>query len=213
MVEKPIIPKPKLILPHASAGDWDFSDPAWKITTLQYVSPPSCLQIGTTASPISCFLLCKNAAVLKLPQGRLVSFIRPANLSHAHLFQFRNTAAPGASDQKNCYYAWLVHTSTSWTLYEMLNDAIQRVFIGTKTTWAHSTWHRIRISWWLSWDTLIVALEREINGVWTMEGDVLTIPNPLHGDATYQRVGLGASNSNQDYPNFQDDTEIWEYIP
>ena len=213
MVGKLIIPKPKLILPHASAGDWDFSDPNWKITTLQYVSPPSALQLGTTATLTTFYVLCKNAAVLKLSQGRIITWVRLGLAGRNIYFSFRNTAAPGTSNINNCYRVHFTLSGTTWELREYLNKANTRNWTQAKTACVANTWYRFRLSWWLSWEVMVVSLDREIDGAWVQQGDVISVPNPLFGDAQYQRPGIGGQGNGSGDQAHIDDTEIWEYIP
>ena len=213
MVEKLIIPKPKIILPHASANDWDFNSSRWQIQTTHYVSPPSALQIGTITALVELHSLCKNAAVLILPQGRIVKWVRLANAQRYVYFNFRNTAPPGTSNNENGYFVTFRLSELTWALVERVNGTNKRVWERPKPAYEANTWYRFRLSWWMSWDLMIVTLERKINEEWVKQGDIISIENPLYGDAQYQRPGVGGQGGAGGNEVYIDDTEIWAYIP
>ena len=206
-------PESKPILPHASAGDWDFSSADWKIQTDIWVSPPSALQLGTAPWGDHLYVVCKNAAVLSVPQGRIVTWLRTRYTAHEWYLIFRNTAAPGAPNINNCYLVSIRPSDSVWSLFERLNNAVTRSWTSAKTNQNANIWYRFRLSWWISWELMIVTLDLEVDGAWVQQGLEINVTNPLHGAATYQRPGTGAATAVDPYQKYIDDTEIWEYTP
>ena len=215
MVKKLLKHTPLQIKPplHASASDWDILGAKWTITTAYYVSPPSSFRVGIDPTNQYVFKLCKNANVLKIPQGRITAWIRGQAAGRLFYLQFRNTCNPGTNNNDNCYVTQFLLGDLTWPLYERQAGAQKRSWSTAKTNWPINTWHHIRFSWWISWGTLIVTLDLEVDGAWVQQGDVITVENALHGDAEYQRVGIGASSSTDGSPKYIDDVAIWEYIP
>jgi len=213
MVNKKIIKKPTKIRTHASASDWDRSSASWTIQTLVKVSPPSALRLDGAGYGENIHFICKNSNVLKLPYGRTITFFRHADTARDLWLIFRNIAAPGIANIANCYRAYWYCSNTVWTLEERVNNVQVRQWSSPKTTQLANTWYHFRLSWWLSWDIMLVSLDLEINGIWVLQGSEITITNPLFGLETYQRPGIGANSRVTVYPAYIDDTEIWEFIP
>ncbi len=206
--------KQKLWLPkpHHSAADWDISLPYWAMSTEYYISPPSSIYYaqGVTAWPAQ---LCKNAACLKLPQGRLVTWVRPSDPGNSYGFSFRNIAPVGQANNNNCYYFERVPSEHEFHLYERQDGVNIREWIRETDTHPYGDWRRYRLSWWVSnWD-LIAAFDLWKEGEWVQQDNVITIVNPLFGDEDIQRIGLHCKTWHIHSYTFFDDTEVWEIKP
>ena len=197
---------------HASYEDWDLSLTYWQISTAFFVSPPSSIRWQPYYVPEKkATQLCKNPATLQLPQGRIVTQVKPQNYYYQNMsFIFRAIPPPGNWSLANCYYAQLSWRYSNWTVYERVNGVNIRSFASAKAQDMTDNWKHYRITWWLAWGILMVQLEKEIAGVWTQEGALISIPDPLFGSETYQRPGLIAhSDQLADQFVYFDDTEIW----
>ncbi len=204
--------KSKLFLPkpHHSASDWDINDPLWDIITHQFVSPPSSMWWHRDSSTYY-YQLCKNPATLKLPQGRLITFLRTTYLGNFIRFAFRNTAPPGTANFDSGYFVHTLANDPYWGLREFLDGVYQRSWQTNHDTFPINTWIKYRLSWWITWDVLQVRLEHQVNGEWVQDGNDISVENPLFGDSDIQRCGMGGRIWSDTQTLYWDDTEIWEY--
>ena len=198
---------------HHSAGDWNFSSPNWRITNLLYQSPPSAFQTWNEMNPCSCLILCKNAAVLKLPWGRIVTWLRHPQQAAAWQITFRNTAPPGSANLNNCYQVYFSLELLSWYLTERQAGAVVREWSTAKSALLPNTWYHIRVNFIPQWDQMVVSLEIEIDATWVQQGELITVVNPLFEGEDYQRPGIQGNNPQYYNHATWDDTEIWEYVP
>lgn len=210
MVTKLIIPKPpKILLPHHSSSDWDKSGTQWRITSLNYISPPSSLIFPKDATTNFMMLLCRNAAVNKMPEGRIVAYTSIGHATYYASLYFRNIADLGLSNRNNTYQVSFKPTGP-WSVTERIGGGIIRTWTSLAPDVPTATWFQHRLTWWLDWAVLIVTWEVKVNDTWIQQGDIISIETPLFGAEDLQRVGLGCGTASVPYPHYWDDYEVWE---
>lgn len=202
-----LLPQHKpLLLPHHSTGDWDKDTALWGLSTLQFVSSPSSVYFFSTAPPEWTTFLCRNANVNKMPEGRLTCWIRLGHISDYLQFWFRVNSPLGIVSFDNSYILEIL-TDGDWTLYEFLGGVLQRSWPRFCRGLGVATWYNIRFMWWLSWGLMIFKLEFFRDGAWEQQGDIISVDNPLHGDADLQRTAFRAKcHSDHEYTFFDDYT-------
>lgn len=195
---------------HFSMSDWDWSYSAWSIANDQIVSAPTSLRIVGTTPSARCIFLCKNAATLILPFGRISSWYRSNHAYNEVGFHFRNTAAPGLANRTNCYQAFWVLSNTFWTLNEWSAGVNTRNWTASKAIQSANTWYHSRLTWYLTIAVFQVIMETWDGSNWIQQGLPITVQNPLFEAATYTRTGHVSSTSSSSFPVWWDDTRIYE---
>ena len=197
---------------HHSAADWDFSQTSWQITTADFVGPPSSLRIWSF-SKHNFIILCKNAPTLRLPQGRIQTYLKDPEVTGSYHIYFRNTALPGVANRENCYFFTFAPAAASFSLQEEYLGDMKRAWTSSKITWPQDQWSLVRVSWWETWGLLMATLELYVAPNWVLLGSEFTIPEPLFGSAPYQRAGMGNGLALDHHYIYFDDTQIFEGVP
>ncbi|MBA7684533.1 hypothetical protein ES703_92937 [subsurface metagenome] len=194
----------------AVPGDWDFSYPDWELNTDFYTSAPSSIRIeGNDTDPRGIVALCKKAASLDLPQGRIVTQARRGFRARP-AFYFRNQAAFGSSNNANTYRLYLYDTTF----------LLQRIVAGVQTAldtwggswWTQDAWHLIRLTWWVAYNkqnvaSLAIRLEYWDGANWIINRTYYDTANRWETSGI-NRCGPGTHSSPGRFTYF-DDTEIW----
>lgn len=173
-----------------------------------YVSSPSSIKCAGGVYPV----LCRYSGTTNLPQGRVVSYFRAtASGTQRFCFYFRNQADVGIADRSNTYefFGTFYATTSPWYLYEYIGGTQYTLYFGSSYltgNFSLDTWHRIRITWWLSGSVPMIRVERYANG-WDKIVADMSDSTPT-GGATVNRFGIGALAASA-YGVWFDDTEIW----
>lgn len=201
----------KIIPVHHTLADWDFQHGAENrsLSADYFISPPTSLKFVSGNGTWLSTVLCRIPATLCLPQGELRTWNRSL-LGGFYPAVFRNQAALGTADPKNCYI--LYATAGRIYLFRIIDEASVNVDNTVCTTYLDQ-WMHHRSFWYNGFTpgevpALCVDFYQEIAGEWVKEGDTLYDTMNKWADSEINRCGfrdylVGANNS------YRDDTEIW----
>ncbi len=197
---------------HHSVDQWDREEPTQiNLDTIVYHSAPACLRFQDVA-PFKNYLtiLSRHAEAQCIIDGRLVTWAHFMRANVPQPFCFRNQAPLGTANRDNCYYTYMDKHSQNLYIYQ---EGIP-TFLGqwfaemTLNTWIH--W---RLSWWSALtnggvSTLLVSLEKEIDGEWVEQGAPIEYAANTWHDSEINRCGFQGAPGGA-YHVRVDDSEIW----
>jgi hypothetical protein len=202
---------------HHSTSDWQFESANWTLDTSIYQSAPSSLKwtkVQTWA------ILKQSVAGGPIPEGRIVTWYRfgygAPGLYWGCPFNFRNQTTDGGSILWQFYDLALYGSVTGAGKPQdraslgRVTSTSARADLGTKTispTLAPDTWHRLRVSWWISAGVLMVRLEYFNGTDWVKLCDDWADITNLWATSPTNRVSVGGVTT---YGTWFDDTEIWK---
>lgn len=208
----------KLVKIHRSLADWNFKPTGWfSIIDTDYVSPPSCLRLGTPLKLPAGWAYLKLPLGANIPQGQFISWRKCNTVWNQWLApHFRVQLLPTNDYPANCYYLSLAQT----------NYALYRREAGTNTVlktgaypnpFSPGAWRRFRLTWYeyIGVNLLKIlrtTLDMQIDTTWTQQFFYDDTANKW-SDSTTNRIGFLAPGHNV-YSVFDliDNTEIWKAI-
>lgn len=201
---------------HFSLSDWQFDpDTSFRLSSYQYVSPPTALQTGGAGVPQkTSYCLLGIPLAPNVRQGKLLSSFWSWGNGIALLDNvFRVQAPPTNRQPANCY---LLHQQQDlMTLFKYIDSVSHTLSTAIYPhPVANGEWRRYRITWEeygidAGATGLRITLEHLIDDTWE-EVDEYQDPDNNWADSDVNRVGFTALCRNLYYAALIDDTEIWQ---
>ena len=202
----------KLLIPHHSVSDWDFTHGTLYrfLDTTQWVSSPTSLRMKYTTTPnITGCILSNLVGCQNIPQGELRTWYRAPYVGSVP-FNFRNQDTSTTPSQTNCY---AVNISNLYIRLLRIVGGVATTIGDVPFTWQANTWFHLRVKFWngvnLSGeDSLCAEIYQEVGGAWVKLGDTLYDNQNKWKGSGVNRLGL-RYQTDSSMPNWFDDTEIW----
>ena len=195
----------------ASYDDWDWNiETTRSLNSARYISSPYSLRLAKPGAPDwdNTFLLCRKAATLLIPDGRIQTWYYTDSTYYWWKWLiFRSQIPLGSADLASGYYIGLSGQQMQYT------DGYGTTFRTVDLSLPLNTWHHIRVTWESglidSIHCLNIQVERESGSEWVACDDLVQRVPELYKDSSINRVGIGC-NAHHLVPEHFDNTEVYK---
>jgi len=197
--------------------DWDFLSSSWALDTGVYVSPPSSLRLAGNFA-----LLKQGSAGTAITNGRIETYFRYDGCygqypspSYAFIV-FRSNAPDGSTSASIMYFLETYSSLATGSgvkfdtigLYLCTSGSCSQVTTRSVSPQLNTnTWNRVRVTWWVSNNVLVVRVEYLSGSDWVKIINDITENTNAGANSTTNRTGVGAGRTYS--ASWHDDTIIY----